>query len=332
MHQLSHLQMSSVFYLMVSALLTAPAWGQIERFPAVDDPGNASGGPWTTASYPHELSESLVPEEGYVFAPRRLSNQKPGVLQRVSLTGTWLDRSRLDDVGISELELYATFGVPMPTREAPLLITPGYEVRWLDGPIAPDFPARLHDAYLGIRWLHQLNDCWGIDLAVSPGVHTDLGHWDDDAFRITGHAVASVAWAPPLKVVLGVVYLDRDDVNLLPAAGLIWTPSGTSRYEVLFPRPKIAWRLVCGDCVEDWLYLAGEFGGGSWSIERTGGTQDVVTMRDYRAILGLERTRDGGGGSRIEVAWVFGRKVEFGSQSGDFAPDDTIMLRSGWAY
>jgi len=43
---------------------------------------------------------------------------------------------------------------------------------------------------------------------------------------------------------MGIVYLDRNDIRLLPGAGLTWTPSANSRVDPVFPRPKIEHRMA----------------------------------------------------------------------------------------
>lgn len=324
----------SILSLLVCVSLCCPgtSLAQVQRLPPVaPDRLTTSSITTTPVSYPHELSESpTFPQDASDHTP--LSTSKPGVLQRVALTTSWMGRGGAGGLGIAETELYATFGFPFPTRDSPLLITPGYEVRFLDGPSTTDLPSRLHDAYVSFRWMRKIGDRWGVDVAVSPGVHSDFDQWNGEALRITGHGIVSLDTTPTTKWVLGVVYLDRDDVNMLPAAGLIWTPSPDHRYELLFPRPKLAWRWNCGESFEDWFYVAGEFGGGSWSVQRTSGVSDVVTLRDWRAVLGVQRKRDGGGDLRVEAAWVFSREVEYASGVGDFQPDSALMLRCAIAY
>ena len=58
-----------------------------------------------------------------------------------------------------------------------------------------------------------------------------------------------------LRVIAGLIYLDRYDVNILPAGGLIWTPSDDQRHEIVFPRPRLAWRVAESDraAVDDCL-------------------------------------------------------------------------------
>jgi hypothetical protein len=122
---------------------------------------------------------------------------------------------------------------------------------------------------------------------------------------------------------------------VLPAAGLIWTPSDDVRWELVMPVPRIARRIrtIKAPCAtEDWIYLKGEFGGGVWSIVRNHGVQDRVTVRDYRVLLGIERTAVGGLGRYLEAGYVFGRALEFDSDTPDFRPDDTLIVRCGVSY
>ena len=93
------------------------------------------------------------------------------------------------------------------------------------------------------------------------------------------------------------VYLDRNDLPILPGVGLIWTPTPDWRLDLIFPRPKLARRLVfLPRQREDWVYLGGSLGGRTWSVERQPGVPDQLTLRDYRLYLGWERIVEGGGG------------------------------------
>ena len=281
------------------------------------------------ASYPSELDRPWLDDSLSAISPPQQG--KPGVFQKLGLTASWLDRGDLNGFGEFQWETFITFGFPMPTRERPLLITPGFQMRLWDGPATPELPAQVYDATLEFRWLGKFNPCWGYDVGVAPGVHSDFDRFEDDAIRITGRAVASFQPRPDITYVLGVVYLDREDVNLLPVAGLIWTPHDQVRWELVFPRPRVMWRWSCEGWTEDWLYLAGEFGGGSWSVQRSG-VSDQVTVRDYRVLLGLERKSPSGAGRRIELGYVFGRVVEFASATPDYEPDDALLLRASWTY
>jgi hypothetical protein len=135
---------------------------------------------------------------------------------------------------------------------------------------------------------------------------------------------------------VGVAYLDREDLRILPFAGLIWEPTPDWKLELMVPRPMIArrvrWEGAMGDDVQDWFYIAGELGGGSWAIRRASGLNDVLTYSDLRLILGLERRVLFDVDYRLELAYVFARKVEYNSPSPSFDPSDTVMVRVGATY
>ena len=302
--------------------------------PYVRPPGG-EGLSVTPVTYPRALSEPLLQDIPQEPPAAHVSSFKNSVFQKISLTAAWLNRNGPGEVGVTEVQLFGSLAFPLPTPEKPLVITPGFGFYFVDGPnnAVQDLPSQVYDAYLEFRWINKINDRWLADLAVSPGVHSDFEHWDDSALRITGRAIAVYTWGPRLKIILGVIYLDRDDVSMLPAAGIIWTPSDDWSLELVSPRPRIAWRLwYVPEQREDWIYVAGELGGGSWSVERASLVQDVVTSRDYRVLIGVERKRPGGAGARFEAGWVFNREIEYASPTPMITPDATVMIRGGIVY
>jgi len=273
---------------------------------------------------------SVTPE------PAMPPGTRPGMFQKLILDGTWLMPSGGDDFGVSSLEAKAVFALPCPARTSPLLITPGFAVHYLDGPTTPDLPPRLYDATTQFRWLAELSPRWAVDLMVKPGIYSDFEQGTDDAFRITGYGVAVLTCNPRFKLALGAAYLDQADLSVVPAVGIIWTPRDDLKFELIMPRPRIAARIdrpgAWAKDVETWVYIAGELGGGTWAIERAAGATDELRYTDYRVLLGLQRKRPYGLDTRLEVGYVFGREVEFGSGQGDFDPDGTLLLRGGVTY
>jgi hypothetical protein len=133
-------------------------------------------------------------------------------------------------------------------------------------------------------------------------------------------------------VLLGVAYLDREDVAALPVAGIIYKPCDDVRYEMIFPRPRYARRFYQACDREDWWYIAGEFGGGSWSVERASGAHDVLTLNDWRLLLGVESKLNGGVGKKLEVGYVFARELEYKSSPTVFELDSAFLVRVGVTY
>ena len=330
--------------LITTASLLAPCnvfGGEISPLPPVQrtaSRGDAwNGTPIHPLAYtPDELDRPLLEfdplEQSFDSADP--DGSKPGIFQTIRFSETFLPKPNFDDLGLNEWGLSATFGFPLPTRQSPLLVTPGYEQTLLDGPTLADLPANVYDVTVQFLWMHQLTDRWGIQLGVTPGVHSDFERSDADSLRIAGRGIAVYEWRDDLKLVLGVVFLDRNDVSLLPAAGIVWTPHEDIRWELVVPRPRVAWRFSCDDCIEQWAYLAGEFGGGEWSIVRAGGASDVATYRDFRILAGLERKPLGAYGMHLtfEFGYVFARELEYASVTPDLSLDDTTIVRLTLSY
>ena len=259
------------------------------------------------------------------------AGSRDGLFQKFFFTGTWIPQ--LDDasLGFSTLEAGIVFGLPFPRDTTPLLITPRFAVHYLDGPTTPDLPARVFDAEVTFRHLRKFGSGpWSMDASITLGHYSDFESSDADAFRVSGHALAVYESSPATKWVFGAAYLNRQNLSVIPIVGAIYEPTPDLKCEAILSRPRIAWRLLGG---QRWAYLAAEFGGGIWSFERPlTGTQDLLTYNDYRVLVGIERKAAGGLSRRIEVGYVFGRKLEFASTTPDVRLDDSLFVRGGLTY
>jgi hypothetical protein len=318
-------------------------FGQVVRLPAVVPleepyPGRTVSVPGSPAEVLQAPGETSPPPE---ISPSEKSDlpaeARPGMFQKLIFDGGWLARgggSR--GLGESDLELKMVLALPCPKPDSPLLITPGFAAHYMDGPAGVEMPPRLYDAYCQFRWLHRFSPQWGVDLAISPNVFSDFQQSRSDAFRLTGYGAAAWTFNPTTQIIFGAGYFNRLDVKVLPIGGIIWTPNEDTSYELLFPRPRLARRVYCcgasGKEVQDWVYLAGEFGGGTWAIARSDGTSDLVDLKDYRILLGAERKVIRGLSAHFELGYVFGRKIQYLSRAPEFDPSDTVMLRGGVTY
>jgi hypothetical protein len=297
---------------------------------------------------PQDLTEPLLPDDvappgqpRQEFEPpagRKLPpGAKPGPLQQAIVTVTDLPRLSSAGLGLLTLDTSLTIGLPAPTVNSPLLLTPGFGTTFVDevsGPSDPGLPAQLYESWLQARWLTKIGSRFGVDLAIAPGWYSDFVNDTAEAFRLTGHGFGAYEASENLRIVAGVIYLDRRDVNILPAGGLLWTPADDKRFEIIFPRPRFAWRVADDGRAAQWLYLAGEFGGNQWAVRREGGADDVVVYHDYRLLAGWERKpADLGLSWRFEAGWVTGRLVEYYvTNTGDYRPSDTFLVRTGIWY
>ncbi len=330
---MSHYRPGIIVLAAIMCLFAGRALGQVIRLPTVLPPEERY--PGLLVSHPDsssELIQSPVTFDTALMGPDSPPDTRPGVFQKLIFNSTWLAPGGNNGFGVSELDLRTVLGFPCPTRSSPLLITPGFSVSYLDGVTVVDLPPRLYDAYAQFRWMSRISPRWAVDLSVTPGVFSDFEQSTDQAVRVTGHGMAAWTYSPNLKFVLGAGYPDREDIKVMPIAGFMWTPYDELKCELIFPRPRIAARVSYTGDVEDWVYVAAEFDNGVWAVRRDDGRNDLLRYRDWRILLGIERKAVGGLDARLELAYVFGRRIQYRSSPTDITPDDTVMLRCGLTY
>ena len=259
----------------------------------------------------------------------RPADARDGVFQKAKFTGTWIPQ--LDDEGLGWTDLVSeiVFGLPFFTRETPILITPSYELHFCGKSgrnRSAATAARPGDRLQPFPPRHRQLDC---DIAVSPGYYTDDHSFDsDDALRINGRAVAVYDPTPEWKGLLGVAYLNGGWDKIVPIAGVVYEPSDDVKYEFVYPRPRVAWRLPNSPVPgrdEYWFYVLGEFPNAIWAFEQEDGTPDMFASRDWRLILGLERKIIGGLSHRVEIGYVFNREIKLASDGSEIDLEDLAI-------
>jgi hypothetical protein len=285
------------------------------------------------------LATDTIPEGDQVADetdPQLPPGTRNGVFQKLLLSGTWLPQLEDDSLGWGDLEAGVVFGFPFFRRDTPLLITPRYGVHFLDGAENFDLPDQVYDASFEFRHMRKFGQGpWAMDVAVTLGHYSDYEGDDADAFRVSGRGLAVYEAQPGVKWILGVAYLNRAGASVLPVAGVIYDPDPSISYELIFPRPRVAWQLPWSDPAmgdERWAYIGGEFGGGVWSIEHpSDGEQDLLTYSDVRLLAGYERKIIGGLSRRFEVGYVFARQLEFNATP-EIDLDDSLFARVSLSY
>jgi hypothetical protein len=260
------------------------------------------------------------------------------LLKEVRFEYTWLagnTEKNARDFDVNTVELNATFAIPFLYNTAsPLLVTPGFAINYFEGPPSPaDLPAQVYDAYLDLAWQPTITQWLSADLGIRAGVYSDFEKVNSNSVRLMGRALGLLAFTPTTRVALGVVYLDRNDIQLLPSGGIIWTPNEDTRYDIVFPNPKLARRMRDIGTLELWWYAAGEYGGGAWTVQRAATLADQIDYNDLRVILGLEWITLTHIRGHFEIGYVFDREIIFvGGLPPNFKPRDTVMLRAGLSY
>jgi hypothetical protein len=253
------------------------------------------------------------------------------------------------NVGINELDTTASFALPffhnspVNLNHAPLLISPGFGLQLWDGPETTatqlaDLPPNTYDVFVDAAWNPKFTPLFGAELGVRVGIYTN---WDVlvwDSWRIMGRAIGTLQMTPTWQAKAGIVYLDRNQVKLLPAIGATWTPNADSRYDIFFPAPRAAWRYMNTGRHNWWAYLSGEYGGGAWTFRRQTSRYNMITPFDYndiRIALGTEFVplSTTGLAGNMEVGYVFYRQLFYVDGPPQIVDlPDTIMFRLGLAY
>jgi hypothetical protein len=265
------------------------------------------------------------------------------MLQEIYLEERWFASTTPNKFGMNDIETYATFAFPLFYNQlTPLLVTPGFAIHLWDGPVTQppgnlaDLPPRVYDAYLDAAWNPQVTTWLGGELDARIGVYSDFTQVVSNSVRILGKGLAVLSFSPSFKIKAGIWYLDRLRVKLLPAGGIVWTPSNDVRFDILFPNPKFTKRLTTIGTTDWRLMLRGEYGGGNWTVKRAFGIPgeiDSVDYNDIRVATGLEFDRTAGVHGLLEVGVAFNREILFRSNvPPSYFPTTTVFIGGAIGY
>ncbi|WP_254509727.1 hypothetical protein [Anatilimnocola floriformis] len=241
-----------------------------------------------------------------------------------------------DDLGINDAEVSVTFTFPnFLTLGQPLFITPAFAIHNWDGPSdgIHNLPGSAYSAYLDLQFATDPNLTIGGEFGFRVGVYSGFDTFTKDSVRFQGLALGVTRITPTLTAKLGVMYIDRNDIKILPAGGLLWQPNPQLRVDIFFPQPRISQYVTTVGTYELWWYLAGEYGGGAWTVKPTDAdpTQGI-DINDFRASLGLEWSSPAGLNGFIEGGYVFKRKLVYTAPYEEFSLNDAWMVRAGVSY
>jgi hypothetical protein len=170
------------------------------------------------------------------------------------------------------------------------------------------------------------------------GVFSQFEVFNSESLRILGKALGRVRLTPTSTGRLGVFWIDRNRIKLLPAGGILWAPNADTRFDLFFPEPKLSHYLATVGNSDMWWYASAYYGGGAWTIERTDGQDDSIDINDWRIVFGLEWGRNellrrGHRFAFLEGGYAFSRELIY-----RYRPDDSLdiensfVLRAGFIY
>ena len=277
----------------------------------------------------------IYPPQGHI-RPDGTMAQPQRLIDEVGFEYTYISASGSRKLGLDVVDLWVSAAFPFFFNPAPLLVTPRFAVNYWNGPVSealpgsPDLPPRTYDAELQASWKPVFTGWLSGDLAASIGMYTDFEKFSSDALRVRGHGLAVFTLSSRFAVAAGIDYINRNRIKLLPAGGVIWTPNPDTRWEIIFPEPRIARRFSTGGNTDWWgdvrrmrRHLA---------YRTASGAEDSYDYNDLRLILGLEWVGLTGLAGHVEVGYVFNRELLYLSGTPKVKPSDTVMLRAGLSF
>ncbi len=321
---------------------------------AVPGAASAPASTWDPFATPGATSPTLLQQDPCLPASSVTMGSVQKFIQHVNFDYAWFSGGGDKGLGINDLNLDVTFAFPLfNNTQTPLLVTPGFGVHYWEGPIsirpldpadpAPaDMPPRTYDGYLDFAWNPQIADYFGAELNFRMGIYSDFYRVTSDAFRFTGKGLAVVKLSPNMTLKGGIWYLDRVRIKMLPAGGLVWTPSPDFYANILFPNPEIGKKLTTWGNTEWWGYVSGEYGGGTWMIRRetgfeppvpTDGTYTQVDYNDIEIALGLRFKTIKQFEGYVEVGLSCSRELVYADHSPEaYYPSNTVFVGAGLTY
>lgn len=241
-----------------------------------------------------------------------------------------------NDLGINDSEVSVSFTFPnFLTTGQPLFITPAFAVHVWDGPKdnIHHLPPNAYSAYLDFQYATDPIYPLGAELGFRVGVYTDFNTLVTDSLRLQGLALGVVRLTPTLTAKLGVMYLDRNDIKLLPAGGLLWEPNPQLRVDIFFPQPRISQYIATVGTYEVWAYAAGEYGGGAWTVVPIAGDPvNRIDINDIRISIGAEWNSPRGWNGFLEAGYVFKRELIYVENFQELGLADSWMARAGISF
>ncbi len=246
-----------------------------------------------------------------------------------------------NSVEINDSDVSLAFAIPRFFGSTqPLYLLPSYSSHLWEGPSngTADLPGAAYSAFLDVGWQTDPIRTFGLETGIRLGVFTDYQTFNDDSFRILGKLIGNVRLTPTATGKLGVYWIDRNRIKLVPAGGIIWTPNPDTKFDLFFPEPKLSHYLTTFGRTDAWWYATGYFGGGTWSITRADDTEDSIDINDLRVMLGMEFGRNDAlrAGQRlafVEAGYAFQREIIYRIRPQDNLDlENSFVLRAGIGY
>ncbi len=241
--------------------------------------------------------------------------------------------------GEMEFDLGWKYITPLYPTAAIFSFTQQYDLRLWGGPSSPPSvpPTDLPGAVHRIGWDFELKSTTpgplnGV-LAFNPSINSDFQEsltkraWNWDAR-------AALLYSPTREItyVLGVLFWDRLNEQVLPWAGVIYRPNEYWQFDLVFPQFRVSAYLWDEFGFRTSIYGRVEYHTEAYEIfNPVLDERDRVALSDWRALIGVNKDQ-GNMDYFIEGGWVFGRNVNYLVAPQGFDVTSGAIIRAGLRF
>lgn len=237
--------------------------------------------------------------------------------------------TKTGDMNVLEFNGELRYRAPLPNQWV-WSLAPQFGYRGWSGPLTPDLPGAVYRTGIDVGLTTPAMGPYTIELGFNPAIGTDFDRKPaSNAFMWDGRGAVFIRTAPQWLWVIGAQYWDRVHDQVVPWAGVVFTPDDRWEVRAVFPNPQVSAFLGTPWGVPAWLYLAGEYHVEAYEVNM-GKSYDQIELKDWRLVLGL-RTEQNGVTSFIEGGWVFDRRARFRTAA-DINIDDGFIVRGGMRF
>ncbi len=205
--------------------------------------GSGFATPYPPAAFPSGTPSTLFPN-GFRFGNWAAPSLGGGFNAYQLLHGPRLRHTFINngsgpfDLEINDTDTSIAFAFPeFLYSSQPLFVVPSFSLHLWSGPqgfTGSDLPPNAYSGFLDLGWQTDPNKMLGMELGVRLGAFTDFNTFNNDSFQVRGKGLGSFRVAPSTTFKLGVYYLNRNRIKILPAGGFLCQPSPFSRFDIFF--------------------------------------------------------------------------------------------------
>ena len=251
---------------------------------------------------------------------------KESIFQGIDLGMSYIPNVKNLNFGSYSLDGMLTLGIPLPTADSPLTVSPLFRWTQLKMPVEAHFfgdQINLYTAGLAIHYYRPMCESLLVDFNANVLYASDFNASESDNIRITGHVAGVWKMSDIARLYLGGLYNDATKNDWYPIAGIRWRPDDNFYLDAIFPTPKIAYRLKnikdkSGDETPYWIYLRGDFNSERWTIRTKESLENPdhslcntgrITSRNIEFLAGVERKTGHQIDWSLEGGLVFSRNI-----------------------